>query len=360
MPPMKFIFIVQGEGRGHMTQAISVYSVLKKAGHLVTCVMVGINPHREIPSFVKNQMDTELIPFDCPGFVMDSKVKAVKLIPSVISNLLNLRLFIKSIQNIHRKVKLHQPDVIVNFYTPLAGLYNYFYRPSAPMVSIAHQYIYLHPDYVFPPGKFADRFAIKFYTKLTSLVSKKKLALSFYPINDCSERGIVGFPPLLRKEVFVQEISKRDFLLVYLVNSGYKEEIIQWHKKFPETELHCFTDQRLPEELSDKTLHFHYLDDTRFLQLMAQCRGLVSTAGFESVCEAKYMGKPVLMVPVEGNYEQFCNADDACKVGTGIKDETFNIERFLDFLSSFNQQPTEFRQWVNSTEEKILEQLVGR
>ena len=41
---------------------------------------------------------------------------------------------------------------------------------------------------------------------------------------------------------------------------------------------------------------------------MASCSGLVCTAGFESVCEAMYLGNPVIMVPVAGQYEQACYA----------------------------------------------------
>ena len=91
--------------------------------------------------------------------------------------------------------------------------------------------------------------------------------------------------------------------------------------------------------------------------MMAKCKGLVSTAGFESVCEAKYMGKPVLMVPVEGNYEQFCNAHDACKTGTGIRDIAFNIDRFLKYIPSHDRNNEDYKQWVNSAEEKLLNQL---
>ena len=45
----------------------------------------------------------------------------------------------------------------------------------------------------------------------------------------------------------------------------------------------------------------HALDGELFLQMMAGCRGVACTAGFESVCEAAYFGKPLLMVPIENH-----------------------------------------------------------
>ena len=49
---MKIMFSVLGEGRGHMTQAIAVKEMVEKAGHQVTHVVLGVGPHREMPSYL--------------------------------------------------------------------------------------------------------------------------------------------------------------------------------------------------------------------------------------------------------------------------------------------------------------------
>lgn len=54
-----------------------------------------------------------------------------------------------------------------------------------------------------------------------------------------------------------------------------------------------------------ENLFFHKLSDTKFLQYMAGCNGLISSAGFESICEAFYLDKPVLMVPVKGHLSNY-------------------------------------------------------
>ena len=38
---MKFLFIVQGEGKGHLTQALALEEMLKNNGHEVVEVLVG-------------------------------------------------------------------------------------------------------------------------------------------------------------------------------------------------------------------------------------------------------------------------------------------------------------------------------
>ena len=64
---------------------------------------------------------------------------------------------------------------------------------------------------------------------------------------------------------------------------------------------------------------------------MAGCRALSCTAGFESVCEGAYLGKPMLLVPVENHYEQYLNSLDAEKTGIAIRDSKFNLSRLLDY-----------------------------
>lgn len=48
---MKVIFIVQGEGRGHLTQALTLEKALRDCGHEVTEILVGRSRSREVPSF---------------------------------------------------------------------------------------------------------------------------------------------------------------------------------------------------------------------------------------------------------------------------------------------------------------------
>lgn len=48
---MKVLFIVQGEGRGHLTQAITMEELLRRNGHEVVEVLVGKSNSRCLPGF---------------------------------------------------------------------------------------------------------------------------------------------------------------------------------------------------------------------------------------------------------------------------------------------------------------------
>lgn len=52
---MKFLFIVQGEGRGHLTQAITLEDMLQRNGHEVVEVLVGKSSSRTLPGFFQSE-----------------------------------------------------------------------------------------------------------------------------------------------------------------------------------------------------------------------------------------------------------------------------------------------------------------
>ena len=141
-----------------------------------------------------------------------------------------------------------------------------------------------------------------------------------------------------------------------MVNAGFAENVMAWHQRCPETELRFFWDRKGEKEVKviDETLSFHPLDDKAFLKQMSGCKAYASTAGFESVCEAMYLGKPILMVPA--HIEQDCNAQDAARSGAGIVSDDFDLDRLLRFAGQYKPNPS-FRTWVNSAPYVILHAL---
>ena len=135
---------------------------------------------------------------------------------------------------------------------------------------------------------------------------------------------------------------------------GFAQDIIRWNQKNPSVPIHCFYDKpdAPAEERVSETLTFHRLHGEKFLQLMAGARAVVCTAGFESVCEAAYLGKPLMMVPVENHYEQYLNGLDAEQAGIAIRDSTFNLSRICNYQPS--SRLGAFREWVDQGEEIFL------
>ena len=66
---MKFLFIVQGEGRGHLTQAITLENVLLRSGHEVEEILVGKSESRRLPGVFTRSVHARVKQFVSPNFL---------------------------------------------------------------------------------------------------------------------------------------------------------------------------------------------------------------------------------------------------------------------------------------------------
>ncbi len=161
------------------------------------------------------------------------------------------------------------------------------------MICVAHQYLFLNPDFKSSSVNRISKLLLNLYTRMTAIGSVKKLALSFRKMKDSEEESIIVVPPLIRDEVLNLKIRRGEYLHGYILNNGYSEEICKWHIKNPDVKMHFFRDRKSKTEdiILNDNLCFHKLDDRSFFKYMSGAKAFATTAGFESVCEAMCMGK---------------------------------------------------------------------
>jgi uncharacterized protein (TIGR00661 family) len=353
------MFIVQGEGRGHLTQAIALAQMLRRHGHEVVEAMVGKNPNRTLPEFFAEKIGAPVTTFDSPSFDYGRGGKRGLVAKSIFVNTTpgKLELWRKSIRNIVGRIDAVGPDVVVNFYEMLLGVAHLIHRLRVPVVSVGHQFLVDHPDYAHRSRSDQGQFALRLNNMLCSFGTTKTLALSFYPMADFYRDRLAVVPPLLRSELFELEPHDGGYILGYVLNPAYADEVTEWHRRHPEVQLHLFWDKRDAPPALEMTpgLTFHRIDDREFLQYMAGCSGYATTAGFESVCEALWLGKPALLVPA--HIEQEINAQDAAGIGAGIAASDFDLSQLVDFIPRYEADTAAFREWVARGEELFVRHL---
>lgn len=358
---MKYVFLVQGEGRGHMTQAIVLSRILNRNGHEVVHTFIGKSKRRSVPNYFYENIESKVSQIESPNFILDKENKSLKLGRSITHNVRSLGTYKRSLDQIHKKVKETQPDALINFYDFLGGFYFNFYRPSKTKhICVGRQFLTFHPKYPFEADREVEKKLFLTNNKITSQKCDKYLALSFRPYNPTKYKNIIVAPPLLKEDIKLSNSINEDFILGYMVNDGYAEEIMAWHKQNRSIKLHCFWDRKKFDEAyyPHENLCFHQINNSLFSDMMRRCTGYVTTAGFESICEAMYLKKPVLLIPVEGQYEQACNAIDAEISGAGIKNSSFNISKLLEFMPIYCPR-NDFKNWVDQAERIFIGELTN-
>jgi len=350
---MRVLFLVQGEGRGHLTQALSLAQMVQMAGHEVIGAIVGVTAERTVPAFFNEAFTAPIIPVFSPGLVYNAGTNALEPFKTTVQAIRSMRPFWRSLKQVRDHIDIKRPDVVINFYEMLGGMTYALMRPSVPMICIAHQYMAFHPDFQCPKGQWFYRQAFKFNTLLTCFGAQELLALSFDKQANEPQKRLRVVPPLLRREV--TELKPKapgtdanaDFLLAYVTQPGLKIELEKAHQQRPDVRMDAFHSDAIgPDQRIDDTLTYHAIDGKRFLDFMARCKAVVTTAGFESVCEALYLGKPALMIPQPNHYEQSCNAIDSERAGVGIASDRFDLNQLLSYIPQHDPRVSErFRDW---------------
>lgn len=359
---MRYLFIIQGEGRGHLTQAMTLERLLTSHGHEVVKMLVGKSESRTVPAFFTNGVKAPVAYFETMNFVTASSDKRPDALKTILFNVAFSPKLVPSISMIKNEIRSYSPDVIVNFYELLGTVAHDLRARDIPMICIGHQFLFLHEDFSVPEyAGFEGHIALNLFSKAISNGAAKILALSFRPMPDDPKRKIKVVPPLLRPEVLAYrqspEFRDGDYILGYMLNAGFAEEVMDWHNAHPDIPLHFFWDNaaEAPVKEIDRNLSFYYLNDKEFLRQMAGCRAYASTAGFESICEAMYLGKPLMMVP--SHIEQKCNAYDATKYNAAIESERFDLSVLLDFAEKDFKRDEGFPEWALSAEEVFLREM---
>lgn len=337
-------------------QAVALEEMLSRRGHEVVEILVGGSSSRTLPGFFNRNAKAPVKRFVSPKLLSTETGEYIRLGKNLIHNLLYFPEYIRSMCYINRRIRKTGVDAVINFHEVLTGFTYLLFRPSAPYVAVGREYMFLHRDFEFPQKGYWRLLLMRLFTRLTSMRAKKRLALSFRSLPADAANNVVVVPPLLRREITSMPTETGDYIHGYLPRSRFFEEILDFHQARPEVPMRFFWDNPDAEEVTriDKTLRFYQPDDTAFMNAFAGCRAYAGTAVFDTICEAMFLQKPMLMVPLR--LEQACNAQDALKSGAGIVGDSFSIQPLLKFAETYAPD-REFVYWVRSSERRVIGEL---
>ncbi|MGF1449666.1 MAG: glycosyltransferase family protein [Opitutales bacterium] len=356
---MKFVFFVQGEGRGHLTQAISLQRILESAGHRVCRICVGLPHNRRLPEFAQLAFRGRLETYRGPALSYCRR-RGLTHVQTTARFLRDLPALTESYRQVAACLRREQPERIVNFFEPVAGVHFRLKEAPAPVVSLGHQFLLLHPAFRLPPGTWLERRSTLNLIRLVGGTSLK-LALSFREQPSDPKQRIQVVPPLLRPALRRCNSTDVGPVVAYLLNAGYVADLERAQALEPHLRVRCFSGFSEAELTSRTTaVHREPIHGERYLQAVTQARGLVSTAGFEAVAEGAYLGKPIVLMPVDGHFEQRANALDATRAGLAHAQSPATLN-----LGPLNTPPPvaltqTFRAWCDHAPGAYLEALTGQ
>ncbi|HTI72336.1 MAG TPA: glycosyltransferase family protein [Candidatus Limnocylindria bacterium] len=324
---MANIFIsLSGEGRGHATRVRAVVESLRHE-HKIHLFASGdafqfLRPHYE-DSEVRVQRIAGLrfhytpehrLDFTRTGF---AATRFARRLPSLVRML-------------GRRIESVRPDLVIADFEP--ALPRAAKNCGVPFISLDHQHFLTTYDLGSLPLK------LRLHAAFMALVvrayfqgQRENVVSSFYfPPLRRGVRNTTQVGVMLRPEIVAAESTNQGHLVAY------------WRRTASDRMLDALRDTGrevrvygLGARPSSGNLQFQAIDERRFIEDLASCDALVSTAGNQLVGEALNFGKAVFVVPEERNFEQYINGHFLAQSGAGewCEMREFDGRRLNSFLA---------------------------
>ncbi|MBC7884169.1 MAG: glycosyl transferase [Saprospiraceae bacterium] len=283
---MNILYSVQATGNGHISRAHQLYPHLCALGN-VDIMLSGSNATLQMDIPVKyRSRGLSLFYSRCGGLDFFKTLKGFNY-PGIIREAKDL--------------PVEKYDLIINDFDHITARACRFKK--VPSIQFGHQASFMSKATPRPDKKsFFGELVLKKYATASQYVG-----LHFDRYDDFI------FPPVI-KEVFIQSRPiDQGHITVY--TPAYDEDCLkELFTSLDHVEFHWFL-PHVTYPYKEGNIHYFPVDHTYFNDSLIHCHGLITGGGFETPSEALFLGKKLLTIPIDGQYEQQCNAAALEKMG---------------------------------------------
>jgi uncharacterized protein (TIGR00661 family) len=168
-------------------------------------------------------------------------------------------------------------------------------------------------------------------------------------------------PPILRSEVLAARPEDGEHLLVYQTSTSHGGLLEALRRTGVECRVYGVRRGIAAEEREGNLRHRPF-SDAGFVEDLRTARGVISNGGFTLLGEAVHLHRPVLSVPVGGQFEQVVNARYLAREGFGMAAEEVTgpvLDSFLERTPEFARNLGRYQQDGNRVLYGKLEELLA-
>ncbi len=335
---MRILYGVVGEGMGHATRSRVVLDHLTRAGHEVHVTVSG-----RAYDFLSARFPNVHKIWGTTIAYEDNAVNKVK------TALQNAKAAVAGIpENVKQYFEISEkftPDCVVSDFETFAYLYGRNWM--LPVISIDNMQVINRcaHERSITEGHEND-------FQLAKGIVKGKLpgclhyliTTFFYPPVRKPRTSL--HPPILRQEILDARSERGPHLLVYQTSTS-NTALPDILKKSGLPCLIYGLRRDIKEDLKDGNLTYRPFSEKGFIDDLRTAKGVIANGGFTLMGEAVYLHKPMLSIPVGGQFEQVLNARYLEREGYGLYAPELTEEwlrRFLDDLPSFERRLAGYHQ----------------
>jgi uncharacterized protein (TIGR00661 family) len=346
---MRILYGVVGEGMGHATRSCVILRHLVKT-HDVQIVVSG-----RAHAFLRKTFP-ELEVHEIAGLNMVYEDNEVKRRRTALDFIKKLPEFAENFQMMHRLSQGFRPELVVSDFESFA--YLYAKKHDLPVLSIDNMQIInrCELDVEIPDEEQASWQMAKTIVKAKLPHCDHYLITTFFFPPVRKPRTSL-FPPILRDAVLDAPRATGEHVLVYQTSDTF-HDLVPTLQRMP-GKFYVYGLKR-DEELGNVTLKGFSEDG--FVRDLASARAVLAGGGFSLMGEAVYLGKPMLSVPLKGQFEQTLNALYLQKLGYGEYHRELSegaIGQFLERAPEYAKNVAAHQQDRNQAILSKLDELIA-
>ena len=223
-----------------------------------------------------------------------------------------------------------RPQAVISDFESFAYLYAKAH--DLPIFSIDNQQLMSRcvvPDEVIGDQR-ADFEIVKAFVKAKLPFCDHYLIATFFEAPIRKKRTSL-FGPILRPEILDAPVSRGQHLLVYQTTQENHALVAALKKSGLEVRMYGMRRDIDADTRDDNIVHRPF-SETTFIEDLASARAVIASAGFTLMGECVVMHKPLLAVPLEGQFEQVLNARYLEHLGYGAMAERVDDASLGAFL----------------------------
>lgn len=224
-----------------------------------------------------------------------------------------------------------RPDLVITDFEPFTAWWAWL--NGIPYISIDHQHILTMAKLEHDMKDAWQRIKTNFVTRSYYAGAKHYIIINFFKAPLTNNKAILT-PPVVRKQVLEKQPTDGDHILFYSTDANLKQQITEIAKSFPDRKFIAYG---FNIDKQSENCTFKKTSTETFLEDLSSAQGVIATAGFSLISESLHFRKKMLLLPLQGQYEQMLNASYVEKLGLGISAQKLNresLERFLKIVDA--------------------------
>ncbi len=338
----RIVYSITGEGMGHVVRSSVIIRELQKK-HKVKIVVSSRRGYEVLKREFKDVTAIIGPPIQYRDNTVDDIDTARKFLNIVFRHSKD------NFTTLYTLVKRFKPVIIITDFENAITVVSTLLR--IPSICLCNVHAVTHLKYRVPAKYARDYHKARIIVGLWCTNIDYHLITTFF-YEPVRFQNTFLYPPVLRKEIIVAKTATKEYILVYQTSSTNTKLIRALQKIDEKFIVYGFNKEAVEDHIT-----YRKFNQDRFFKEFRECKACIANGGFTFVSEAISLHKPILCIPIKGQFEQILNALEIKRLGYGDIQDSATHAGITRFIARIEQYAARLATYNPEGNARIIEKI---